>query len=256
MKPRSPRFIPAHKFGWPKRAVHRMIVGRMRSGLFSVRVQGLERLRLALDDDPSGILFVANHSCWWDLFLAHYLNEAIPLDGYGMMQHANLSRFGFFRRIGAFSVDRSSPAGVKASIEYAAGLLAKPRTGVWLFPQGRIESNDVRPIVFEKGLRTLARKAGRIRLVTAALRYDFWQDEHPEALIRFGEPTWIERSELPTLLDEWSSRLTVELDALKSDSLSQDPSRFVNVMEGRASMSERYARFRLRVRGLLPSGST
>ena len=84
---------------------------------------GVDRLRGELDRDSSGTLFPANHSCWWDLFLVHLLSETIPVDGYGMMEHFNLVRFGFFRRIGAFTVDRTDSASVRASLEYAAGLL-------------------------------------------------------------------------------------------------------------------------------------
>ncbi|MDX2036498.1 MAG: lysophospholipid acyltransferase family protein [Isosphaeraceae bacterium] len=248
MTPRAPapNFIEAHKSGWPRLAVDRMIRGRMRSGLSSVRAQGIIELRSALESDATGVVFVANHSCWWDLFLAHFLNESIPVDGYGMMMHENLRRFGFFRRIGAFSIDRSSPSGIKASLDYTARLLARPRTGVWIFPQGKIESNDARPLEFEKGLRTLVRRMGRARLVPTALRYDFWQEERPEACVRFGTPTFVEPSD--RLLDDWRDRVTAELDQLRLEMLSQDPTRFVSLMRGRASISESRGRLLDRLR--------
>lgn len=252
--PRRLPFLPANKHGWPRLAVHRMILGRMRSGLFQVRAQGLDSLRAAIERDPSGMLFVANHSCWWDLFLVHFLNEAIPVDGYGMMEHANLKRFGFFSRIGAYSIDRQSMSGIKASLDYTAGLLSRQRTGVWIFPQGKIESNDARPLCFQKGLRTLVKRVGRVRMVPTALRYDFWQDERPEAFVRFGEPIWVESSD--QLLDDWQSRVTRELDLLRSEMLSQDPTRFVSLMTGRSSISERYARFLQQINtGRKPSGT-
>ncbi len=151
---RSPRLISAYKHGWPRLAVHAMILRKTRRTFFRVRAQGVERLRDTLDAEPGGTLFLANHSCWWDLFLAHVLNESIPLDGYGMMEHFNMRRFGFFRRIGAFSVDRTDPTSVRASINYAVGLLEGPRAGVWIFPQGRMVGNDVRPLGFQHGLRS------------------------------------------------------------------------------------------------------
>ena len=86
-----------------------MIRSKMKSGFHQVLAQGVDRLRLELDRDSSGTLFLANHSCWWDLFLVHLLNETIPIDGFGMMEHFNLLRFGFFRRIGAFSVGPDRP---------------------------------------------------------------------------------------------------------------------------------------------------
>ncbi len=44
-------------------------------------------------------------------------------------------RFGFFRRIGAFSVDRTDPASVRASLDYAAGC-SGPRAGRLGLPPG------------------------------------------------------------------------------------------------------------------------
>ena len=250
--PPAPRIITAHKHGWPRAAVDAMIQHKMRGGFHQVYAQGLAPLRAALDAEPGGTLFLANHSCWWDLFLVHFLNESIPVDGYGMMEHFNMVRFGFFRRIGAFSVDRTDPASVRASLDYAAGLLQAPRSGVWVFPQGKIETNDARPLTFQPGIRALVRRAGRVRVVPVAFRYEFWQDERPEALVRFGAPTWVDRPDLPALIPTCETRLTAELDALRADSLTQDAARFDSLLAGRRSISETYARLRTRFRGPTP----
>jgi chlorobactene lauroyltransferase len=253
MKPvNAPRMIRADKRGWPRLAVNLMIVGRMRKGLFRVRAQGLDRLRASMDSEHGGTLLVANHSCWWDLFLAVYLNGQVPVDGYGMMEHANLKRFRFFNRIGAFSVDRDDIASVRASLDYTRELLERPRAGVWIFPQGKILSNDARPLGFRPGLRALVRRAGRVRITPTAIRYEYWQDERPEAFVRFGEPRWFNRDDLPHLLATVEESLIGELDALNVDVRSQDPARFVTLLQGRESISERYGRFLARLRGTGP----
>lgn len=248
----KPRVIEAYKHGWPRLAVDAMIRSKMKSGFHQILGQGVETLRADLDRDSSGTLFLANHSCWWDLFLVHLLNETIPLDGYGMMEHFNLLRFGFFRRIGAFSVDRTDPTSVRASLDYAAGLLRRPRAGVWVFPQGKIETNDVRPLVFQPGIRALVRRAGRIRVVPVAFRYEFWQDERPEALVRFGTSSWVDRSDLPDLIPTFEGRLTQELETLRADAISQQTDRFLPLVEGKRSISESYARILARFRGPTP----
>jgi 1-acyl-sn-glycerol-3-phosphate acyltransferase len=236
--------IRAYKHGWPRLAVHTMILSKLRGGFHRIRAQGLERLRVAIEAEPGGTLFLANHSCWWDLFLAHLLNERIPVDGYGMMEHFNMVRFGFFRRIGAFSVDRTDPLAVRASLDYACELLRGPRAGVWIFPQGRMIGNDVRPLGFQRGLGVLIGRAGRVRVVATALRYEFWQDERPEAFVRFGEPAWVDRAERSTVVATWERRLTDELDALRADVSAQDANRFTTLLQGSGSISDRYARFR------------
>ena len=248
----SPRLITAYKHGWPRRAVDALIQHKLRQGFHQVHAQGLEPLRASLAEELGGTLFLANHSCWWDLFLVHLLNESIPVDGYGMMEHFNMVRFGFFRRIGAFSVDRTDPASVRASLEYAAGLLRSPRAGVWIFPQGKIETNDIRPLTFQPGIRALVRRAGRVRVVPVAFRYDFWQDERPEALVRFGTPTWVDRGDLSTLIATFEARMTTELDALRAESITQDTTRFAPLLQGRESVSARYARFLGHIRKSTP----
>jgi len=248
----KPRLIRAHKHGWPRRAVHALILRKLRRAFFRVRVQGLDRLREALGREPGGTIFLANHSCWWDLFLVHFLNESIPIDGYGMMERFNLVRFGFFRRIGAFSVDRTDPAAVRETIAYAAGLLRGPRAGVWIFPQGRMVGNDIRPLGFQPGLRALIGRAGRVRVVAAAFRYEFWQDERPEAFVRFGEPSWVDRADRPTLLAIWERHLTAELDALKVDVTAQSPDRFADLLRGPGSISDRFARVHASIAGPTP----
>lgn len=251
-----PRIVEAYKRGWPRLAVHAMIMAKLQGAFFRVRAQGVDRLQAALDEEPGGVLFLANHSCWWDLFLAHLLNEHIPVDGYGMMEHFNMVRFRFFRRIGAFSIDRTDPRSVRASLDYAVGRLRGPRAGVWIFPQGRMVGNDIRPLGFQEGLRALVGRAGRVRVVATALRYEFWQDERPEAFVRFGAPSWVDRADRASIVSTWDGRLTDELDALRADVTAQDAGRFTEVLAGRGSISDRYARFRAMIAGPTPGAPT
>ena len=221
-----------------------MIIWKLKHAIFQVRVQGLDQLRTSLDEEPGGVLFLANHSSWWDFFMAHYLNSAVPVDGYGMTEHTNMLKFGFFRRIGAFSIDRNDPASIRASIDYTAQLLKGPRAGVWVFPQGKIICNDVRPLQFQGGLRVLLAKAGRLKIVPTAIRYEFWQDERPEAFVRFGKPVWVDKSQRHTIIEDWQTRLTEELNDLTHDALSQDSLRFASLLQGQGSIHDRYARLK------------
>lgn len=244
--------IPAKLGGWPRPLLNSYIHRTIRRSFHAVRAQGIERVRQSIAEQPGGTLFLGNHSSWWDVFLAHFLNEAVPVEGYGMMEHFNLKRFGFFQHIGCFSVERSNPASVRAALSYTTLLLRRPRAGIWLFPQGRILGNEVRPIVFQPGLRAVVKMTGRVRLVTVALKFEFWQEQRPEAFARFGPPTWVDHSDLDILLPTWERRLTEELDALKVDVLAQAPGRFQVLARGSRSIHESYARLRERFRGPTP----
>ena len=191
---------------------------------------------------PGGVLFAANHSCWWDLYLAHVLNETIPVDGYGMMEHANLARFGFFRRIGAFSVDRSSPAGIRASHRLRLRASEPAGGGRLDLPAGQ-DRRERRPAAgFPGRTSDPGPRAGRVTIVPVALRYEFWQDERPEAFVRFGEPIRAEASGAAAVVEEAESRVTAELDLLRDDVVAQRADRFQVLLEGRRSISDRYGR--------------
>ncbi len=234
--------IRAKKHGWLRHAVHALIRHKLKSHFHLILGQGLSELRKQLNECVSGFLFVANHSSWWDFFMAHWLNSSIPIDGYGMTDHSNMIKFRFFQRIGAYSVDRTNPSSIRASIDYTAMLLQKPRSGVWLFPQGKIVSNDVRPLEFQGGLRLLLRRTGRLLIVPTALRFEYWQEEHPVACVRFGTPAYFDSNARFTILDDCCQLLTNELEILKKEMFAQDDTRFEVLLRGKGSTHDQYAR--------------
>jgi 1-acyl-sn-glycerol-3-phosphate acyltransferase len=252
LPPPKGRIVRAHKHGWPKLAVEAMARRKIQGAFTALRVAGRRELETALDADPSGCVLLANHSTWWDVFLVVHLIATLRADGYGMMEHFNLTRFRFFRRIGAFSVDRTDPASLRESLDYTLELLARPRATVWIFPQGKIAPNDARPLAFQPGLRALLTRAGRLRIAPVAIRPEFWQEERPELLVRIGAPRWVEKDQRATLLEDWQRILTDELDALRDDALAQDPTRFESLLRGPLSINERYGRLRARFRGKTP----
>ncbi|MGF7030611.1 hypothetical protein J2T17_001516 [Paenibacillus mucilaginosus] len=96
-----------------------------------------------------------------------------------MMSEEGLRRFRFFRRLGAFSVDRGSLQGVKDSLRYAAGVLEGERRALWLFPQGDIRHGDVHPLGFHSGIGYLLREVPGIQVVPVSFYYCFLQDQKP-----------------------------------------------------------------------------
>ncbi|MFM1801945.1 MAG: hypothetical protein RJA81_1297 [Planctomycetota bacterium] len=236
------QLIKAQKSGWQRFWIRKMIQYKVRTSFHSCLGQGLENLRTAYTDHPeTGVLAVANHSNWWDFLFGLWLNEFLKVDGYGMTEHANMVKYGFFRRVGIYSMERSDPASTRASLDYTVELLQRPGSLVWMMPQGRILCNDIRPLDFQDGLRLLARRARRLVMIPLALRYEFWQDEKPEACVRFGVHEVVEWSKQSanSLVDHWQNRVTEELDILRIDTLSQDLSRFETLQRGPRSINER-----------------
>ena len=106
---------------------------------------------------------------------------------YCMMEEKQLKYYRFFTWLGAFSVDLSSPLRSAASLRYAQRLLQRPETAIWIFPPRPIcRQNE--PIEIKPGTDYLAQSSPHALLVPVAMRYDFFREDRPNALIEIGEP--------------------------------------------------------------------
>ncbi|MDB4943164.1 MAG: uncharacterized protein JWP97_2698 [Labilithrix sp.] len=178
--------IIAAKTGWFNAWFARHARGRIQRTFGRVLVQGLERTRGLCAGSP--VLFVANHTTWWDALIALYASELLlRVDGYAMMDAANLARLPFFRRVGAFGVDLASPSDGARGIRYAGKLLGAPGRAVWVFPEGR-ERSPFAPLELLPGAAVIARIQKRALVVPVGLRYVFAGAEQPDLRISFGEP--------------------------------------------------------------------
>lgn len=168
----------------------------------------------AVRDTRLPLLYLPNHSCWWDGFMGYLMAKRLEQPFFVMMQRDQLARYRMFSGLGAFSVDRDRPRQALEDLAYARTLL-KPGHGVWVFPQGRMLAPSTRPLVLESGPARLAVAAGAVRCVPVALRYVFLSQPRPEAFIWLGTP-WIVTPETPRaqVLREMAERLTVTLDRL------------------------------------------
>ncbi|MCI3922527.1 lysophospholipid acyltransferase family protein [Paenibacillus sp. TRM 82003] len=209
--------------------------------------------RVESNDEPppepivaSSTLYAANHGSWWDGLIAFHLNRVLLReDVYVMMSRDGLERFRFFRRLGAFSIDRDSPADVRRSLRYALRLLTEPRpptpsaapAALWLFPQGDIRHQDVRPLGFRPGLAFLLRGLtdanANSQVVPVAFTYSFGLDQKPDVYVTVGRPCPPDAS--PNDVEE---ALTALLDAQREEVKTGSPERYVSILRGRPSTSD------------------
>ncbi len=153
----------------------------------SLQVSGLNFLHARDKNFP--LLLYANHSSWWDGLVAFQISRTVKLDSFLMMEEKQLRKLRLFRKIGAFSVVREKPREAIKSIAYAADILRKkPNRAVWIFPQGEILPNDVRPLGFYNGLTKIIEKVGVCYAVPVALRFEFLGEFKPGIFIKIGEP--------------------------------------------------------------------
>jgi 1-acyl-sn-glycerol-3-phosphate acyltransferase len=138
--------------------------------------------------DPSvSTLYVVNHSSFWDPIAVNFLiHSDRPQRAYCITDLAQVQKHPFFRQVGAFSVDRSSPRDGYRAIQHAANLLNASPCAVVIFPQGKIEPADIRPLKFERGIERIIAKSPGINIVLVSLAYQFWLDQRAELLMDFS----------------------------------------------------------------------
>lgn len=190
------------------------------------------------------LILYATHHSWWDAALSIVLSlRTFRLDAYGMMEHKQLAKYRFFRKIGMFSVVREEPRSALRSIQHAAGLLRGTGRALWMFPQGELVQQDVRPIECDPGLGILARMTGTVWLAPVAFRYELVREQRPDAFIRIGAPQrldWSETDTIANVMNNAQVRLTSLADGVRADALAHQVSGYRAVYRGATSMEKRF----------------
>lgn len=185
------------------------------------------------------LVIYTNHSSWWDPLVGLILKDRFfphrPL--YSPIDSEALKKYGLFRRLGFFGVERGTRRGAAAFLGETRRLLDDPRSVIAVTPQGRFADVRERPAGFEAGLGHLARRHPQAIFMAVAVEYVFWDERLPEVLSTFGPP----RTGAGLSHDSSSPRdVTVymerELESLQ-DTLSQaartrDVARFESVLDG------------------------
>lgn len=109
-----------------------------------------------IETDPQkSILLIANHYSWWDGFLFFHLNKLLFKKKFHIMiLEETIIKHGFLKYVGSFSVSKTSRSMLE-TLKYAGNLLDDPKNLVVIFPQGKLYSNFVDDVKFEKGLERI-----------------------------------------------------------------------------------------------------
>lgn len=211
-------------FGW---AIERYLGHKVRRAFRGVWVRG------QLPSSEGGLVAYLNHSSFWDGFIAHQIGVLAGWNAFAMMEEVNLARYPFHTRIGAFSVRRGDPRSALETLRYSKKVLSRPRAAVMLFPQGELRSGAALGRL-SRGVEVLARTAA-VPSVAIALRYVFFEHEHPDVLIEVGVP------HAPAPLERYEA----ELDAVHTRVLeATSTDGFTLAIHGRTSVQHRWDRVR------------
>jgi len=211
----------------------------LKKHFYKIHLYSDDNLKLLNAAYPT-ILF-ANHPNWWDGFIAYYLTSKLwKSDDYLMMDIEQLQKYKAFRFLGVFSIDRTSAAETLKAINYAVSLLKNTNRYLWIFPQGKMEVQDCRPIEFLNGITKIAEKTVSVNLLPVAFRYEFIMEQRPEVFIKIGTPDVFKneheiRKDLAVYLRE---KLVTELDKLKDLVINNNFQDFKTVFHGRESRNK------------------
>jgi 1-acyl-sn-glycerol-3-phosphate acyltransferase len=127
-------------------------------------------------DKTKSILLLANHFSFWDGLILHCINDRLFKKSFHVMiNEATAYKIHYLRYGGAFSINKNSRDIIR-SLDYAAELLGDPQNLVLLFPQGKLFSNFVEDIRFEKGiLRVIKQAKSKFQLVFASTFIQFYK---------------------------------------------------------------------------------
>lgn len=213
------------KSGLRTRLIEWYVARKVRSAFRGVWVRG------TVPSADGGLLCYANHSSFWDGFIAHQLAHLSGWDGYAVMEEENLARYPFHAHLGAFSVRRTEPRSALATVRYAAkDVLKRPRAAVMIFPEGELHAGQQGPRSLKRGVEVIARLAN-CRSVAVAFRYAFLEHELPDVLIEVGTP------HEPADLAHYERELKAAWERLAS---ADSTAGFTQLMAGRRSVQERW----------------
>ena len=194
----------------------------------------------------SGPLIVySNHASWWDpLALILFSRYFLPtFDHYGPMDATALKHYGFFRKLGLFPIEAGTSRGGVQFLRAAEEVLSRPRSVLWVTPEGRFTDMRTRPVVFRPGLAALVARLGACTLVPMAAEYTFWDERLPEILICCGQPMKVNEAGEHSA-GEWNERMCAAMAATQDELAAlaklRDPANFETILSGRVGISGVY----------------
>ena len=199
----------------------------------------------ARDSEPVATLFHATHVSWWDGYLGVCLAQHLGLNFRVAMLERELRKYTFLRFAGGFGFTPSDTGSVRQMLAYAKRELLETNTitGLFIFPSARIVPPNLRPLVYQPGVASLAiatakdSKPVRVRAVS-------WRLEHrgqarPDAFIRVGPARLVSGTEtLRDLTGTLREDLTLEADRLEQDIRQERLEGYTAALHGLPSAQE------------------
>ncbi|WP_026689382.1 lysophospholipid acyltransferase family protein [Alteribacter aurantiacus] len=188
-----------------------------------------------------GVLFYINHSSWWDSLVLFHLNRhVLKQDGYALMSEEGLTKFPFFKKLGAFPINSSSYTSVLRSLKKAAKLLDEGKA-LYLFPQGEERHVDIRPLHFQHGASYLVQKAEACDVVPITFYHGLLHGQYPEFYIHIGPSiSLMETTDRTVLTQTLEQTMINQLESLKDAVVTENTKGFTPLIKEQKTIGDRW----------------
>jgi 1-acyl-sn-glycerol-3-phosphate acyltransferase len=141
-------------------------------------------------DKNRSLLLIANHFSFWDGLILYYVNEKLLKKKFHVMMGEETAKsINVLKYVGAFTILKNSRE-VLQSLDYAAKLLNDSQNMVLIFPQGKLYSNFVTNIHFEKGIIRMMKQAqGKFQFIFSATFIQYFKHKKPTATVYLKSET-------------------------------------------------------------------
>ncbi len=208
----------------------------------ALRIAHAARFLEASHNDNRPLIVALNHPSWWDPLTCILVSRVLlpTHDHYAPMDAAEAERYRILRHMGLFPVEQHSTRGAVQFLRASQQILSRPRSVLWITPQGAFTDVRSRPLQFRAGLSALVTRLPQATVIPLAIEYSFWNERLPEILVNCGTPVAFFPSDTSRTQESVDARLTSALaatqDELMEMALTRDSGRFQTLLEGSRGM--------------------
>ena len=218
----------------------------IKKSFYSVRMRNLNDLRSLLQkssQENTPILFCLNHSNWWDAAFVVWLSiRFLKIDSFCLMELKQLQSNKFFNSLGAIPIVREDARQSLKTLQFATKVINSQNKALWIFPQGEIIPNDIKPYKFYSGISHIIPMLDKVTLVKLFFDYRFTSEQRPEVFIDyFGYEKFT--GEIPVDKKQFTRKLELEFeiekDSLKEKILKNNFGVFEIILQGKKSIDRK-----------------
>ena len=103
------------------------------------------------------------------------------------MLEEQLSRYWFFQKIGAFSIDPTHTKSIAETVPYTQEAIRSSQNFLVFYPQGDIEPFEMRPLSLKKGLQLFIKKTPDVQVLLLGFKIEYYNQKRPVVVARFGD---------------------------------------------------------------------